>query len=91
MSTPLTLPDPITAEKYVCFDAEVVELSATWEQDQFCKDSQDSSDMPEPDYTAAIGCIEQLKYFALEHDMASLLKICMSGEDIIFESSLNAK
>ena len=36
VSTSLTLPDPITAEEYVCVDAEVVaseELSATWEQD----------------------------------------------------------
>ena len=55
------------------------------------------SNMPEPDtnppadYAAAIECIEQLKYFVLEQDMASLLKICMSGEDVIFESSLNAK
>ena len=62
-------------------------------QDQFSENSQDSStndssDMPEPDiippanYAAAIGCIEQLKYFALEQDMANFLNIWMSGEDV---------
>ena len=52
------------------------------------------SNMPEPDtnppanYAAATECIEQLKYFALEQDMASLLKIYMSGEDVIFECKI---